>query len=101
MIEQAKLQKQAADEELRKAQLLYEEKAISKNSYEEAKRAAETANNLLLQQKQALEVLKDQYKAPQGTAQYFKGQKEVISSQIDLLEYQLSKSEILHPWMES
>ena len=37
MIEQAKLQKQAADEELRKAQLLYEEKAISKNSYEEAK----------------------------------------------------------------
>ena len=97
MIEQAKLQKQAADEELRKAQLLYEEKAISKNSYEEAKRAAETANNLLLQQKQALEVLKDQYKAPQGTAQYFKGQKEVISSQIDLLEYQLSKSEILAP----
>ena len=97
MIEQAKLQKEASEEEFKKAQSLYEDGAISKTAYEEAKRAAETAANLLLQQEQALQILKDQYKAPQGTAQYFKGQKEVIRAQIDLLEYQMSKAEMTAP----
>lgn len=97
MIEQAKLQKEASEEEFKKAQSLYEDEAISKTAYEEAKRAAETAANLLLQQEQALQILKDQYKAPQGTAQYFKGQKEVIRAQIDLLEYQMSKAEMTAP----
>lgn len=97
MIEQARLQKQTAENELKKIKVLYEQGAISKSSYEEAKRTVTTAQNLLSQQEQALQILKDQYNVPQGTAQYFEGQKQVIQAQIELIQYQMSKAQLVSP----
>jgi len=74
---------------------LYLVGAISQASFEEAQRGLTEAENLLSQQKLALDVLNEQLP---GTEQQFAGLMESLQAQISLLEYQKTQATILAPF---
>ncbi len=97
LIEQAEKSKEFFSENLERLKALYEAGAISLADYEEAQLEAYSAENLLQQQKATLELLYEQSEAPQGTSQFFAGQKEALQAQINQLREMIAKGTITAP----
>ncbi|NMA67991.1 MAG: HlyD family efflux transporter periplasmic adaptor subunit [Desulfitobacterium sp.] len=97
LIEQAEKSKEFFAENLERLTALYEAGAISLADYEEAQLEAYNAESFLEQQKAALELLYEQSEPPQGTSQFFVGQKEALQVQINQLKEMISKGTITAP----
>jgi HlyD family secretion protein len=96
-IQQAQIQHQAAVEDYERVKALYEAGAISFEQYQQSERTVNILENALAQQIQALDTLKDQYVPTQGIDEQFAGQRQLIQTQIDSLNYQLANTRIYAP----
>ncbi|MCF6093059.1 HlyD family efflux transporter periplasmic adaptor subunit [Microaerobacter geothermalis] len=96
-IEQAKIQLEAAKSEFERVQVLFQAGAVSKEIYDEAERSVKQMENLLSQQEQALQLIREQQNPPSGTKEQFSGLKQSLLAQIALLEYQEAKGSLYAP----
>lgn len=97
LIEQAETQLETAKSELEDMLILYQAGAVSTADYEAAERAVQHAENLLAQQKKALEMIWDAAAPPAGTREHFAGLRESLDAQIALLEHQKDEARIYAP----
>jgi HlyD family secretion protein len=95
IIQQAEKDAQTALLNLTRMKALNEAGSVSQVQYEEAQTAAEKAQNSLEQQKEALKLIQEQYKASQGTEMYYVNQKNAVQAQIEQLEDKLSKAKVV------
>lgn len=95
MIQQAEKDAQTEELNLTRMKALYEANTISLVQYEEAQTTFEKSQNVLEQQKLGLQVIREEYKVPQGTELYYTNQKKALQAQIDQIEDKISKAKVV------
>jgi HlyD family secretion protein len=96
-VEQVENQFNAAREEHKRVELLFDAGAVSKSALDEAERAAKQLEILLAQQEQGLKLLLEDSSPPAGTKEQFSGLQASTHAQIALLQYQRENAELTAP----
>jgi HlyD family secretion protein len=94
LIEQAKKDNLAQEQNLTRSKALYEAGAIPLSQYEDVQLQAERAKNFLEQQESALNLLYEQQAPFQGTDLYFSGQADALNAQIHQLEEKIQDAKV-------
>lgn len=92
LIADIKRQLGIAKQDFNKINVLYGSGAVSKKELDDARNKVEQLENNLLQQEQALKLIKQQAEPLPGTDQYFSGLKNAIQTQITILQKELDQS---------
>lgn len=93
-IENLKTQLESANKDLERINILYEEGIVSEIEYEKAQQNAKNIENMILQQENNIEILKEQNQPTKGTNEYYEAMKDSIRAQIQSLNYEKSKGNI-------
>lgn len=96
-IENLKIQLESANKDLERIKNLYEQEIVSQVEYEKAQQNVENIENMILQQENNIEVLKEQNQPVNGTNEYYETMKEALRVQIQSLNYEKSKGSIYSP----
>lgn len=96
-LQKAQLELATQENNLYRAQQLFEAGALTKVEWEEAIKAKDLAEISVIQQEQALKTLKESYSSSGGATQLYTGLVMAIEAQVEQLEYQIEKSTILSP----
>lgn len=96
-IENLKIQLESANKDLERIKNLYEQEIVSQVEYEKAQQNVENIENMILQQENNIEVLKEQNQPVNGTNEYYETMKEALKVQIQSLNYEKSKGNIYSP----
>ncbi|MCY6369434.1 efflux RND transporter periplasmic adaptor subunit [Clostridium ganghwense] len=93
-IENLKRQLEDANKELERVKELYDHEIVSEIEYEKAQQNIENIENMILQQQNNIEVLKEQNQPTKGTDEYYEAMKESVRAQIQSLNYEKSRGNI-------
>lgn len=96
-IENLKMQLEAAKKDLERITNLYEQEIVSQVEYEKAQQNVENIENMILQQENNIEVLKEQNQSVNGIDEYYETMKEALRVQIQALNYEKSKGNVYSP----
>lgn len=96
-LQKSQLELATQENNLYRAQQLFEAGALTKVELEEAQKAKDLAEISVIQQEQALKTLKESYSSSGGTTQLYTGLVIALEAQVEQLEYQIEKSTILSP----
>jgi len=96
-VEQAQINFDNAEKNFKRTSQLYEAGIVSAAEYEEAQSTLKSAENTLLQQREALALLYETHKPTEGKLEYYAGREEVIRTQIEEAEEKISDSLITSP----
>lgn len=97
LIEQAKLDLESFQEDLERAQKLYDEGAMSQVELDDIKNMVERAKINLQLQEQALELLYETQDSDTGREQFFSGRADALRAQMDLIKYKIEQCRITAP----
>jgi len=97
LVEKAKLDLAAIEEDFKRIENLYQEGAVSAKEYEDAQNMLETAKLNLRQQEEALALLYESSEPTSGSEQFYAGRVEALRSQMELIKYRIEKSRITAP----
>ena len=97
LVEKAKLDLKAIENDFVRIEILYKEGAISAKEYEDAQNMLETAKLNLRQQEEALALLYESSKPTSGSQQFYAGRAEALRSQMELVKHRIEKSRITAP----
>lgn len=96
-IEQTGIEDRAAERDYLRTKKLYEEDAISRETYEAARDRLEIARYELARRKKAREALRESYDPPPGSRDIVAGRREAFRAQMDLRRYQAGEHRIYAP----
>ncbi|HHY73774.1 MAG TPA: efflux RND transporter periplasmic adaptor subunit [Bacillus bacterium] len=97
LIEEMKRQLTIGKEDYDKIKILYDQGAVSKKDFDDAKNKVEQLENTVMQEEQALQLIEEQAKPVPGTEQYYAGLQESINEQINHVEYLIANKTIVAP----
>jgi len=89
VIEETGRQLVNSKEEYRQMKVLYESGAISKKELDQAAHTVDQLENSLLVQEQEMKLMNEQAIPLPGTVQYYRGLKQAVQTQIDVLQQEL------------
>jgi HlyD family secretion protein len=96
-VEQAQLDYESAKTNFDRIKLLFDEGAVTESELEDARKLLQSAENSLIQQKEALALLYELFDPDSGTKQYYAGRKDALDAQIKLIKYKIENSTITSP----
>lgn len=97
LVEQARQDLETAKANLTRIEKLYATGGASKIAYEEALNAVKSAEINLEMQEETLSLLQKTYSPAGGTNEFYRGRKEALQAQIELLQYQLEACTVTAP----
>lgn len=97
LVEQARQDLETAKANLARIEKLYATGGASKIAYEEALNAVKSAEINLEMQEETLSLLQKTYSPAGGTNEFYRGRKEALQAQIELLQYQLEACTVTAP----
>jgi len=97
MVEKAKQDLKLAEEDLSRANILYEDGAVTPKELSLAENLVSSASLWLKQQEEALKLLREARSPSLESQLLYGGREEALKAQQELLEYQIEKGRILAP----
>lgn len=97
IVQQARQDLETAEANLARIEKLHATGGASKIAYEEALNAAKSAKINLEMQEETLSLLQKTYSPAGGANEFYRGRKEALQAQIELLQYQLGTCNITAP----
>ena len=97
LVEQARQDLETAKANLTRIEKLYATGGASKIAYEEALNTVKSAEINLEMQEETLSLLQKTYSPAGGTNEFYRGRKEALQAQIELLQYQLEACTVTAP----
>lgn len=97
LVQQARQDLETAEANLARIEKLYETGGASKIAYEEALNAVKSAEINLEMQEETLSLLQKTYSPAGGTKEFYRGRKEALQAQIEMLQYQLEACTVTAP----
>ncbi|MGI6317921.1 MAG: efflux RND transporter periplasmic adaptor subunit [Dethiobacteria bacterium] len=97
LVQHARQDLETAEANLARIEILHAAGGASKIAYEEALNAAEAAAINLEVQEETLSLLQKTYNPAGGTNEFYRGRKEALQAQIELLQYQLEACTVTAP----
>jgi HlyD family secretion protein len=97
LVEKAKNDLNAIENDFKRIENLYNEGAVTAKEYEDAKNMLETAKLNLRQQEEALTLLYESSEPTNGSKQFYAGRADALRSQMELIKYRIDKSRISAP----
>jgi len=97
LVERARLDLKAIENDFKRIENLYLEGAVSQKEYEDALNMLETAKLNLMQQEESLVLLYESSEPTSGSRQFYAGRAEALQTQMELVRYRIEKSRITAP----